>query len=710
MAAVIDGHVGVGGPFAADDGAHTEQVTHDCVPVEGLTGGVAGDGDEAPGLVIGRHFDTVADVVEGLQQGTCFQVEAAQATLREGRAEGGQGFLRDGQFGGAGAQVEDFLEGAYVRRVDFVRVEAQHRGARLAEQPPAPAVVIRAVFEAVLRGLDEVARRHAAGRQGSAYLFFLFGEAEDDGTPVLHCLQGRHPAQKVADRWRLAGRRAAGGLGVGNPVEVFEVKTEDLGDGPGGLGQVDHAIQRQGCEQLAGEFLVVEGREAEGRTVSSLELGLGQDRCEAAVDVAACRGKEGQHGDALGAFELGGDGRYCQAAWRVRVAQADDVEEQLFLGGALDGFVVLQAGLVEGGRADAGAAGEGATDEQGETCRAEGDPDLHERIPAVSLPQYCRPGVTRLRRRPRRLFLVSLDGDDQADFIADRRDVLGHAEFRALEAGDDVGAAGFPLVEGVGGAVEAGQGEGDRLRYAEEGQTAFGGHWLVAVKAQAIGLEGDGREFGGIEEAFAAHVVVPLGKAHVDGGGVDAYVHRAAAGCDVQHDLAARLVEASALGRETQVVGLEQGKGVVGVDGVVHRRSKGRGAQGDEQGKGLFQGESPEREMKEGARAPSRQWQAISDFRRLRPAEWRTAPPPDVPPGAPVLPASHGCGRALHAGLRILHGSRDPAWRNRWRAVHGRSSPSPWQGCWQGVRRLSNQFRRGFWGWPWQCSSVEREK
>jgi hypothetical protein len=46
---------------------------------------------------------------------------------------------------------------------------------------------------------------------------------------------------------------------------------------------------------------------------------------------------------------------------------------------------------------------------------------------------------------------------------------------------------------------------------------------------------------------------------------------------------------------------------VVAVNGVIDRRGIGRGTQGDEQGEGFFQETSPEREMKEGACAPSLQ-------------------------------------------------------------------------------------------------------
>jgi hypothetical protein len=76
------------------------------------------------------------------------------------------------------------------------------------------------------------------------------------------------------------------------------------------------------------------------------------------LSIAPGRREEGQQADALAALELGGDGRHAEAARRVGVAQAHDVEQQLLFGGALDHLVVLQAGVVEGGGADAGAAGE----------------------------------------------------------------------------------------------------------------------------------------------------------------------------------------------------------------------------------------------------------------------------------------------------------------------------------------------------------------
>ena len=230
---------------------------------------------------------------------------------------------------------------------------------------------VGAVFHAAPGRFDQVAGRHRAGRQGAAQGFFLLGHPEHQGAPVLQALQGRDAAQEVGSRRGLAGRGAAGGLGVGHPVEVLEVEAEDLGDRPGGLGQVDHAVQRQRGEQLAGEFLVVEGGEAEGGAVGAHDLGLGQHRGEAAVEVAPGGGEEGQQADALAALELGGDGRHRQAARRVGVAQAHDVEQELLFGGPLDDLVVLQAGVVEGLRAEAGAARQAqAEGQQGDEERA----------------------------------------------------------------------------------------------------------------------------------------------------------------------------------------------------------------------------------------------------------------------------------------------------------------------------------------------------
>ena len=48
-----------------------------------------------------------------------------------------------------------------------------------------------------------------------------------------------------------------------------------------------------------------------------------------------------------------------------------------------------------------------------------------------------------------------LDRNDQAHFVAHRWNVLGHPEFRALEAGNDVGAAGFALAAYSGELMQA---------------------------------------------------------------------------------------------------------------------------------------------------------------------------------------------------------------------------------------------------------------
>lgn len=183
----------------------------------------------------------------------------------------------------------------------------------------------------------------------------------------------------------------------------------------------------------------------------------------------------------------------------------------------------------------------------------------------------------------------SLDSDQQADLVAHRRNVLGHAELRALDTCRDVGAAGLALVEGVGRTVEAGQGQGHRFADAEQGQGAFGGHRLVAFEAELVGLEADHRKLGGVEETFTTHVLVPLGKAHVDGGRVDAHFHRPLAGGVVEDDLAAGLVEAAALGGKAQMVRLEEREGVVAVDGVADGGSQGRGGAYGQQGEDLFQ-------------------------------------------------------------------------------------------------------------------------
>src|SRR4029077_4691990 len=95
---------------------------------------------------------------------------------------------------------------------------------------------------------------------------------------------------------------------------------------------------------------------------------LRQHRGVAAVRVGPRRGEEGDDREVLRALELRRDGGHREAARRVGVAKAHDVEEQLLLTRRLHDLVVLQAVLLQRLRTDRGAAGEHRADEGRERC------------------------------------------------------------------------------------------------------------------------------------------------------------------------------------------------------------------------------------------------------------------------------------------------------------------------------------------------------
>jgi hypothetical protein len=75
---------------------------------------------------------------------------------------------------------------------------------------------------------------------------------------------------------------------------------------------------------------------------------LGKDGRIALGDLRSRSYEEGSQLKVLGELELGRDGRHRQAAGSVRIAQANDVEEELLLSCGLYSLVVLDSALVEG--------------------------------------------------------------------------------------------------------------------------------------------------------------------------------------------------------------------------------------------------------------------------------------------------------------------------------------------------------------------------
>src|SRR5262249_30293048 len=130
--------------------------------------------------------------------------------------------------------------------------------------------------------------------------------------------------------------------------------------------QEDEAVQRKDREQFLGELLIVERREAEGGTVRAPDPELRENRRVAPGDLRARRDEERGQLEVLRDLELGGDGRDRKAAGRVRVAQADDVEQELLLRRRLDHFVVLEPAPFEDVGPEARATGEEGREQQRE--------------------------------------------------------------------------------------------------------------------------------------------------------------------------------------------------------------------------------------------------------------------------------------------------------------------------------------------------------
>src|SRR3546814_8011044 len=92
------------------------------------------------------------------------------------------------------------------------------------------------------------------------------------------------------------------------------------------------------------------------------------------------------------------------------------------------------------------------------------------------------------------------------------------------------------------------------------------------------------RSLRSVEQLRAPRVLVELVVAEIDAGHVDHHLHRAGTGGPVQRDLAAAAVELATPHRQPcQVVGLEAGKGVLGIDVVMDGGRGGRASHGEQE-------------------------------------------------------------------------------------------------------------------------------
>jgi hypothetical protein len=87
--------------------------------------------------------------------------------------------------------------------------------------------------------------------------------------------------------------------------------------------------------------------------------------------------------------------------------------------------------------------------------------------------------------------------------------VLAHVEVGTLDGSPGIGAERILLDHRVRHGLEGGDGQGDRLGDALQGQLAFDlATGLSPSKYDLGGLEGGGRVLGGVEEIFALNVLV----------------------------------------------------------------------------------------------------------------------------------------------------------------------------------------------------------
>ena len=238
--------------------------------------------------------------------------------------------------------------------------------------------------------------------------------------------------------------------------------------------------------------------------------------------------------------------------------------------------------------------------------------------------------------------LVALELDVQRDLVAYRGDGVLHAEVAALELTDGIAAAAVLLGEGVLAALEALEGQRDRLGDAQQREVAFDRRRQLRAEVDLGRLERHGRELLRIEEVGRAQVVVARRRAVAldvvarrHRCSVDDQLGAAALGGAIEGELAGRLVEAAMHHRQAPVLDREARVSVRRIDGVGLDGGRGQqrhcGQRG--QGKGRLQGlhhqglllggSGTEREIENGGR-----------FRPCPPCAWRAtrrarrAPPP----------------------------------------------------------------------------------
>src|SRR5579864_5576662 len=145
-------------------------------------------------------------------------------------------------------------------------------------------------------------------------------------------------------------------------------------------------------------------------------------------------------------------------------------------------------------------------------------------------------------------------------------------EVTAVEGRRGIGAAGFLLGHRVDHALELIDGELHRLRDAVQRELAVDLCWCAVLEFGERSLVGRGRILSHVEHLGRLRVLIELGVTKVNRRRVDRHVHASRAFLFVEHDRARALFElATPDGQATEVISLEAGVSMVGVDVILYR-------------------------------------------------------------------------------------------------------------------------------------------
>ena len=153
------------------------------------------------------------------------------------------------------------------------------------------------------------------------------------------------------------------------------------------------------------------------------------------------------------------------------------------------------------------------------------------------------------------------------NLVANAGKILRQAKFRTFECRFNIGCTERFFEDGMFTAVEPLDFKGDRAGNAEQGERTFGFNGKITLKYKITRREDYLRVLRNVKESVGLHVIVPFLKAHIDGVGLDDKIDATAMLSAVQMDDPGSFVETSSLRAEPEVIHLEEGFGVIGIDG-----------------------------------------------------------------------------------------------------------------------------------------------